>query len=343
MDIMDRVRALPNELQDEIFQYTLLAELPSGEVRMQRRSSPTTIVKTSHTSPVPRPKTTLSCLVSYMNEIIRANQDLGLEYAQAALCIARLFAMYNLFKHIPGDFFRVHSPWRWNYNGVLEAAGAERLYWLAQHCQKVKYCHDSLRALCCCCDRSRRFICYACYEWLGEKIEDYGAVGLETVPDFILRWCRPSAFIPDESLDWNDDDWIFEEQDGKVKVLAIWQKGYVPYTWLSRDGGPWVLTRTAATIKAYDEDGRGGIMEWNLDDGRYELGFSNIRSNDYSIDAYLCSFDKAGISNANQARNDADYTKEQETERLRGAKVAAMSKKDRAKRTAREGRYWVLA
>lgn len=83
MDLTARVRALPTELFDQVFQHVLVG----GEPRAQ------------YTRPVPRPKATLRCLVAYINEMLRVNNR-GINFADAALCIARLFDIFDLYKSI---------------------------------------------------------------------------------------------------------------------------------------------------------------------------------------------------------------------------------------------------
>lgn len=337
MDIMDRIQLLPQELQDDIFQYTLLADLPYGE-RKEYGESWTVyhMVKVTYTRPVPRTKTTISCLVSYMQEILQANYSLGLEYAQATLCVARLFVIFDLFKHIPDRFFRPHLKCHRQHNGILQGLGSLRIRMLIIQCCNARGSSPSFDSRC-------HYTDCSCFQ---QDIEYYTELCSEPIPDFLLQTVNPLLYGPDEDLPsqfgWNVEDAYFEVNDGEVQALFIWEERRVPYTWLSRIGGPWVLTETAATVKAYDEDGRGGAIEWTLEEDHYELEFSNIWSFNYNIDAYLCRFDKEGIRQANQARNDADYAKQEKKERRRGKTVAAMSKTERAGRTAREGRFWCL-
>jgi hypothetical protein len=81
MDILDRVRALPQELQDEIFPYLLL---PEPSVCVEKRQQ-------YYNMPVPRAKITLSYLVSHMTAVLENNVLYGLNWAQATLCVVRIF------------------------------------------------------------------------------------------------------------------------------------------------------------------------------------------------------------------------------------------------------------
>jgi hypothetical protein len=170
-----------------------------------------------------------------------------------------------------------------------------------------------------------------------DDVEQYSDLCFEELPTLLLH-----AVKVQRTGEWTEDnEWFLHMNDGRVEALYVYSWGEKMH-WLRREGGPWVSTIDFATIKSYDEHSRGGVMEWkDLGPDCYEIEFDNMQSTD--ADTYLCDFDKVGIMEVNQARNDADTAREEEKARLRRALVVTMSKEERAKRTAREGRFWCLA
>lgn len=146
MDIMDQVRALPQELKDNIFLHLLLPSTsPSRSLTWVKDWQPV-----SYTMPIPRAKPVLSELTSLMNELLKNSRETGpfLEWEQATLCVVRIFQYYNLFRLIPDGWFVPHlvgdsGVWHGQHfkmpdNTMLEASGLLRLNMLARECSKAR-------------------------------------------------------------------------------------------------------------------------------------------------------------------------------------------------------------
>lgn len=293
-------------------------------------------IKDNFTCLIPRPYASLSRLVSHMNDILKASEGHDLRYAQATLCVARLFVTFDLFENIPTGFFRAHLNDLRNHNSLLEASGTLRLRMLAFQCFQTQ----DLRLR-----TASGGTCGLCIR-LNVGVEAYLRLFCAEGPDFIIKVVGPLLNRQNDDLlpkfPWNLEAPFLEMYEGKVRVLFVWQYPLVPYTWLSRTGGPWILTQKAAKLKECDKDGNGGVIEWNVENDHYELKVS-VRAANADFNRYLRTFDPAGFKRINQARTDVCYEKQEKKERGRSKTVAAMSMAEIASRNAHEGRFWCLA
>jgi hypothetical protein len=342
------VQSLPQELQDAIFQYTLLAELPGPKNKNLWCSEVS----------IPRPKTKMCILMAYMKWVLDHRLNREQDRYAVACYIVRVFAIFDLPARVPLEFFNRFQPWGFGEYLLTAPRSNEACYgpysrfWAA-----LAYLRYSLLASD--CHATQASECHATQRYyLPGIFYTRFASGVVDVVDSKLCFQSEGAFLMKACgshglRGLNDDFWYFTVDDGKVQAVIVVYNGKSS-TWLSKDGQSWSYTEDTAKVLSLSEAITGvicddlkcevhrshrGFAQWNTDDGNFEVPFTH----DSLLDRYLHIFDPEGVARWIQVLMDVEYLKQEERERLRSARVATYTKEERAMKTAREGRFWILA
>jgi hypothetical protein len=292
-----RIHALPQELQDEIGRFTILAArrhlhwISFSILEACRKASPPL-------SNLQQLK--LWQLVHQSTKMFRTSCDV--DYATSLSNIVRIFAVHRT----SSVFFLEHLHQRLPLCSLLEAAAILRLIMLAQESAELtstvltskdipEFVYKRFKSI----TELDRSLCIADTPTLLTKIVPQEFGGL---PISISLVQQPHI-----------DDWYITMKDSKGQCTAIisieggrsytWVKSsarrYWPWTWSTHSfgTGEWHFTTHPPAVKNIDRSGARGIVEWQVE-GRAPIHVEYEHRNGMVFDRYWFKFDPQGALSA---------------------------------------------